>query len=320
MRLPDLVTLGEAFEDLVFLGLPKLPALGEEVKTSRFAPTIGGGAIITAVAARRLGLQSRVLSGLSDDAEKRLSSEGVQIANLRRPNELHAITAVLSTRANRSFVTFNGINDVLEERLLEKLPAIAARHVHMALYPRHCRAWRKAVTKLRARGVTTSWDFGWNEGLLGDKHFPELLDALDVVFFNEQEARLYARRATIEEALNVWRGLQPDVIVKIGRKGSHWVSRTGDVSASAPRVKVVDSTGAGDAFNGGFLFARLKGWPPRVCLRVGNIVGALSTRAPGGLDGLPKALEVRRHASEADWPTSSPTGSRRRKPRADRAR
>ncbi|HQZ38127.1 MAG TPA: hypothetical protein PLH72_03715 [Vicinamibacterales bacterium] len=45
MRKPDLVTVGEAFEDLIFLGLRRLPKPGEEVKTSHFARTVGGGAL-----------------------------------------------------------------------------------------------------------------------------------------------------------------------------------------------------------------------------------------------------------------------------------
>ena len=69
----DLLTVGEAFEDLIFLDLDRLPRPGEEVKTSRFVATVGGGAVITAVAAARLGVSVRILSGLSDAACARLA-------------------------------------------------------------------------------------------------------------------------------------------------------------------------------------------------------------------------------------------------------
>ena len=54
-------------------------------------------------------------------------------------------------------------------------------------------------------------------------------------------------------------------------------------------VRAVDTTGAGDAFNGGFLAARLAGRTPKPSLRAGNRMGALSTRAAGGIDGLPRS-------------------------------
>jgi sugar/nucleoside kinase (ribokinase family) len=292
VRMPDLVTLGEAFEDLIFLDLDRLPGPGEEVKTSGFARTVGGGAVITAVAAARLGLTCRIYSGLGDAGAARLKREGVRVMNLRRPDEPHAISAALSTRANRSFVTFNGMNDLLERRLLDQLPMVRARHVHLALQPSDCRPWHAAVLALRRRGLTCSWDFGWSRELLRDRHFPRLVAALDLLFLNEQEALLYAKRRTLAAALDVWRTSKGDVIVKLGHRGSCLVSPTGTLRMPVTRVTAVDTTGAGDAFNGGFLFGRLRGRSPAASLRLGNFVGGMSTRAPGGLDGLPSARDL----------------------------
>ena len=80
----DLVTVGEAFQDLIFVGLPHQPRSGEELKTAQFTDTIGGGAVITATAASRLGLRTSVISGLSADAAERLRRERVYVVNLRR--------------------------------------------------------------------------------------------------------------------------------------------------------------------------------------------------------------------------------------------
>ena len=81
-------------------------------------------------------------------------------------------------------------------------------------------------------------------------------------------------------------------MIKLGKDGSHWIAEAVDLRAPAPRVRAVDTTGAGDAFNGGFLFALLGGRPPRECLRVGNFVGARSTLAAGGLDTLPRRRDL----------------------------
>ena len=288
----DLLTIGEAFEDLIFTGLPRLPRPGEEIKTSNFVHTVGGGAIITAVAAARLGLRCRVVSGLSLSALALLRAQKISVTNLRRPNEPYAITAALSTKTNRSFVTFNGVNDVLEERLFEPLQAAAARHVHFAFYPHDCGRWEAVLAQLRAQGVTTSWDFGWNEALLKDRGFASLTAALDYVFLNEQECRLYARRPSRPAAVAYWKKHSRRVVIKLGSKGSAWISASQDLRVPAPRVRVMDTTGAGDAFNGGFLYAVLNQLPPRTCLRMGNWVGAMSTRATGGIDALPRQDEL----------------------------
>jgi sugar/nucleoside kinase (ribokinase family) len=149
------------------------------------------------------------------------------------------------------------------------------------------------VTAARRRGSSTSWDFGWNEGLVRDPGFPALVAALDYVFLNEMEAPLYARRRTLERAIDHWRQRARNAVVKLGPRGSRWVARSLDVTVPAPAAQVVDTTGAGDAFDGGFLVALLRGAGPAACLKEGNRVGALSTRKPGGIAGLPRARRRR---------------------------
>lgn len=292
LRRPHLICAGEAFEDLIFSGLERLPRPGEELRTTTFASTIGGGAVITAVAAARLGLRTGVLSGLSEAAVTRLRREGVGTGNLRRAGEPHAISAALSTRRDRSFVTYEGVNASLPPRLARALTRTSASHVHLAFDPRDCRAWQRRVETLRRRGLTTSWDFGWNDRLARDPHLPALIDALDLVFVNAQEAALYAGARGLRAARAFWEGRSTIVVLKLGAKGSRMLGHEGQWRAPAPRVRAVDTTGAGDAFNGGFLWAWLHGAPPEACLRAGNAVGAASTRRAGGLDALPHAAEL----------------------------
>ncbi|MGE0361172.1 MAG: carbohydrate kinase family protein [Vicinamibacterales bacterium] len=291
---PRLLTAGEAFEDLVFVGLERLPAAGEEIKTDTFHATIGGGAVITAVAAARLGVSTAILSALSAPAVARLRRERVRVHNLKQPREPHAISAALSTTTDRAFVTFTGVNRVLEPRLLAALRTAAAGHVHLALTPHDLDAWTACVRRLKRRGATVSWDFGWSESLALRPELPALMDALDLVFVNELEAPLYARVNALDDAYPPLRARTCAVIVKLGSLGSRWLRRgpEGDVVMPAPRVTPVDTTGAGDAFSAGFLAAWLRGSAPAHCLATGNTVGAASTAAPGGLDALPRAADL----------------------------
>jgi sugar/nucleoside kinase (ribokinase family) len=286
----DLLTVGEAFQDLVFANLPHMPRTGEELRTPHFVSTIGGGAVITATAASRLGLRTAIVSALSREASRALRRDKVRVVNVRRAAEAHAVTVSLSTKRERSFVTFNGVNDRLEARLPAAIAGQRARHVHFAFAPRHCARWVRIVEGLRARGVTTSWDFGWSPPLRAASGFSALVGAPDFIFVNEREASMYARTRWSAAAISYWRRAAQNTVIKLGPRGSCWIAggQAGiDVAAPAPRVRAVDTTGAGDAFNGGFLFAWLAGRTPRECLRLGNFVGARSTLGAGGVATLP---------------------------------
>ena len=289
----DLLTVGEAFQDLIFVGLPHMPRSGEELRTRAFVATIGGGALITATAASRLGVRTTIISALSAEAVRALRDDKVRVVNVKRTSEAHAVTVSLSTKRDRSFVTFNGVNDRLETRLPAAIAHQPARHVHLAFAPRSCARWTRIVERLRARGVTTSWDFGWSPPLRAAAGFRALVGAADFIFVNEAEAALYARTARAASALRFWRRAARNTIIKLGPQGSRWITggqAAMDPAVPAPRVRVVDTTGAGDAFNGGFLAGWLSGRSPKQCLRLGNFVGAQSTLAPGGVAALPTQL------------------------------
>jgi len=292
MSMTDLICVGESFEDLIFAGLERLPALGEELRTKSFVRSWGGGATITAVAASRLGVSTRIISGLADGAVARLRAEGVQITNLRRRDELHAITAALSTPKDRAFATFDGVNAELGPRFIRALDRVQARIVHCALCPRDIPPLARALRALRERGVKVSLDFGYDLHLARDPLLPSLIAEADYLLINEDEAKLYSKRRTLAQAESFWKEHARHTVIKLGSKGSRWISSRGVVEEIAPRVRAMDTTGAGDAFNAGFLAGRLSGLPARRALRLGNTVGARSTRAMGGLDGLPRLEEL----------------------------
>jgi ribokinase len=279
----ELITAGEAFEDLIFYDMPRLPRAGEELKTSRFARAPGGGVIITAVTAARLGIRTTAITAVGDLARTTLDAEGVTLRNLLHAGEAPAITVAMSMKRDRSFVTYNGVNDRLEGRLLEELPRVAVAHVHCVFFPARCSRWVRVVRDLQRRGCTVSWDFGWNPALVNDDSFEALLRGLDVVFVNESEARLYSRRRSLPAALAWWKDTARAAVVKLGRRGATYLSRQAVLRAPAPRVKAIDTTGAGDAFNGGYLSALLRGGDPAECLRRGNQAGAASTTRAGGV-------------------------------------
>src|SRR5581483_4432970 len=114
-------------------------------------------------------------------------------------------------------------------------------------------------------------DFGWDDGLARDPEFFAVATAVDYVFLNRAETLMYSRRRTLRAAIERWRSARARVVVKLGAGGSWIVGGGVEVRAPAPRVRrVVDSTGAGDAFNGGFLAAVLRGRTLRDALALAN--------------------------------------------------
>ena len=272
----------------MFYGLTRLPDAGQELRTPNFFRSPGGGAITTAVAAARLGLRCAVASALSVDSMRLLRRERIAMRNLGRNGEAPAVTVALSTRADRRFVTFDGVNPRLGPRIRAAVVRTPARHVHFALVPRPCRPWLAVVERLRQRGIGTSWDFGWDDRLARDPDLPTIATSVDYLFLNRDEALLYAGASRLRDALDRWRRLPRHIVIKLGADGSRAVGGGSDIVARAMSVRPVDSTGAGDAFNGGFLAARLRGATLAAALALGNRVGALSTRRPGGIAGLPR--------------------------------
>jgi sugar/nucleoside kinase (ribokinase family) len=112
---------------------------------------------------------------------------------------------------------------------------------------------------------------------------------VDYLFVNRDEALAYAGARSLTSALDRWRRAPRCVVIKLGAAGSRIVGGGAAVRATAVRARAIDTTGAGDAFNAGFLVARLRGLDLADSLRVANQVGARSTERAGGIAGLPRA-------------------------------
>ena len=140
-----------------------------------------------------------------------------------------------------------------------------------------------------------------------------MLGACDVFFPNAAEARRIARLDDVEEAARTLARIGaegrsdggPIVAVKLGAAGALACRAEGPlIRVPAMRVEPLDTTGAGDSFNAGFLRAWLDGADLKECLRSGAVCGAISTQCLGGIDSQPTRAEART-ALDA-WISASP--------------
>jgi sugar/nucleoside kinase (ribokinase family) len=224
----------------------------------------------------------------------RLRSLGVDCSGL----QLH-----VSTREDRAFFTYYGANSHLEDLLSRPKTSEllgACRHVHFACAP-DAESESRLLAQLRRQRARISVDVQAHVSWLTQPESVGILRQCDMFFPNEVEGGWISSALEPHDILLRLRdkGLR-GVALKLGGKGAALFWRRRTFLADPLPVETVDTTGAGDCFNAGFIFAWLRGDPPKRCLEIANICGALSTRELGGVDGFPTLNELAEYEAELE--------------------
>lgn len=301
----DLLILGDANPDLVLTGDVE-PAFGQRERLLDGAHlTVGGSAAIVACGAARLGLRVAFCGVVGDDLFGRfmrdeLDRRGVDVKGLVvEPDRSTGVSVVLARHDDRAILTHEGTIGDLRAGSIDPELLAAASHVHVASYflqRRLAPDLPALFERLRANGATTSVDPNWDPSERWDGGVRGLLSHADVFLPNATEAVHIAGTASVDEAVIVLAASAGLVVAKAGPDGA--VASRGEevVRAPAPAVDAVDTTGAGDSFDAGFLVSWLAGDPLERALTIANACGGLSTRALGGVDAQPTIDEALAHA------------------------
>lgn len=296
----DVTVVGEVFVDHVMSGFATWPRPGEEVITENYTREIGGGAAITACGLAKLGRSVQLLAviGALDGAwlEQRLKQFGVALGGLRKVVGWTGITLSVSTREDRSFFTHVGANSHLQRELRRRdtlATLTQARHVHFAM-PLPRTVGDRLLPLLREAGTTVSLDVGFRPDWFGDPENAAICQTVDYLLPNEKEAGLMCGSEDPRDYFAFARQQQfRSPVLKLGARGA--ISIEGDTihGVPPPPVTAIDTTGAGDAFDAGFIDAILDSATTKERLRRACICGALSTRVAGALGALPDREELR---------------------------
>lgn len=297
----DVLMAGNYFCDIIFTGIPGFPALGTELYCEGLT-VVPGGVLNTVVAMRRLGLNVGWIGVLGNDFFSRYTSdwiatEGVDSALLeRRAEPFRRATVSLSYPADRAFVTYVDPAPDMIGKLIAESAGLAFRSVHFAglmIDPR----LPPFLREMRARGVFVSMDCQHRPHTLADPLVAETLQAVDLFMPNALEAAKLTGMADVSNgdvAESAARLLEyvPRVVIKQGAAGASAWWEGQYYHAPALPITPLDTTGAGDVFNSGFLAARLAGQDVPTCLRWGNAAGGLSTLGYGGSGAAPQRDQV----------------------------
>ena len=297
------LVIGELNTDLIVTGLEEFPQLGREILCGEFKQVLGSSSAIFASKLAGLGTPVEFMGLIGDDDRGRfvvseLQGNGVGTELIAtRPDVSTGVGISLSFPEDRAIITYPGSIAVLSVEDIDLEVLSSYDHLHVASYflQRGLQPGLHTIfARAHAEGLTISFDTGWDPDNAWGKELLARISHVDVFLPNEDEALALTGRERVEQALRALVELCPLVALKLGADGAVAQARDGEmICAAGYPAEVVDTTGAGDSFDAGFVFSYvLQGRSLAESLRFANACGALAVSHVGGASHGPTAEEV----------------------------
>lgn len=287
----DVAVVGELNIDIILNGIEQFPAVGKEVLANTLTVTTGSSSAIFACNLSTLGTRVAFCGKLGCDDFGRniiasLKARGVDTSHVLETSQRSTgATIVLNFGEDRAMVTHPG---AMEDLTLADVPESLirqSRHLHVSsvfLQP----GLKKDIIELfrvaKKHGLTTSLDPQWDPFEKWDVDFRTLLAYVDVFLPNASELRAITSLADINEAAKSL-PFANILVVKNGSSGALlWKQQEQLYQPAFVNPEVVDSIGAGDSFDAGFLHKFVAGRPLKECLEFAALTGAINTTRAGG--------------------------------------
>ncbi|HNF36388.1 MAG TPA: carbohydrate kinase family protein [Anaerolineales bacterium] len=296
----DILVAGEINPDLILTGdvNPEFDQVEKLVTSATL--TVGSSSVIFACGAARLGLRVAFIGVCGDDVFGRFMLAEMQKRNVNvdhviiRTAGQTGLSVILNREADRAILTHPGlIADLQASDIADSLLA-QTRHLHVASYFLQTKLQPDLPAlfqRAHALGLSTSLDTNYDpsEKWMG---FDDLLAITNVFLPNEAEAKSLTGAENVEEAANRLGSKVEALALKLGKDGALGISKSQRVRVESIPAKVVDTVGAGDSFDAGFIYGYLNGWELKKSLQLACVCGALSTQRAGGTEGQPTLQEA----------------------------
>ena len=297
----DVITAFDMCVDfLMDLGITE-PEFGQKEKlVDGYGLEMGGSACIFACQCAKLGLATTGAGSVGNDSfgtfmRDCLKNGGVDTSFIRSHSDKTALTLCLNKQGgDRSILTYMGAMDTVQALWLEELLP-DTRHLHICSYyllkslqP----SYPQILKQAKKQGVTVSLDTNWDPDEKWDGGIRDVLPYVDIFLPNENELMLITKRDNIKDALAYAGEMVPTIAVKCGKDGAYAYCKGSIHKCNAMEITVADTVGAGDSFNGGFIYGYLSGLSIQECLKAGTTCGSLNACRPGGTAGQPALDEL----------------------------
>jgi sugar/nucleoside kinase (ribokinase family) len=296
------LVIGELNVDLIVSGLPSLPKLGQELVCTGLSRVLGSSSAIFSRALAGLGAQVGFMGKVGDDENGRFMIGQLQELGINTSDVLvdastqTGITISLTYPGEKAQITYPGSISAYRPEEVNTEAFTRYDHLHMASM--YLQAGLRPgmpglLHRAKALGLSTSFDPGWDPAERWGADLFEALEAVDILFLNEHEAKAIGGRSSADLAVGVIAGRVPLVLCKMGAKGALMAAGKEMVRVPAHPVSVLDTTGAGDSFDAGFIYRHVvEGHSLIDALSFANACGAIAVTRVGGASSVPSAQEV----------------------------
>ena len=290
----DIAVLGIFVADISFSG-DKIPTVGETILGDVYNVGPGGKGCNQAIAISRLGGKVNFISKLGKDnygklAIDKLKKDNIDTSNIIISNKHQTGVAGIHVDRNtgkNAIIVVRGAPasltiEEIDTNIIKKSKIFLTQLEIPLEVTLHCLRVAKENGLINILNPAPACELNNDFFKLVDYFTPNETEAefyTGIKINNEIDAKKSAQKL-------LKMGIKK-VIITLGEKGLFYSDGKEEIYVKATSVKAIDTTGAGDAFNGGFSFALLKGKKIKECLEIANKVAGLSTTKLGAGDGMP---------------------------------
>lgn len=272
----------------------------EESFVKEYFEACGGSAANTIVGLARLGLKTGYIGKVAEDREGKLlleefRREGVDTSGIIVAKKGHSgfVLGFVDEKGERALYVAPGVNDEIEFEEINLKYAESSRILHLTSFvgEKPFKAQKRLIEAI-SEDVLVSFDPGTLYARKGFENLKPILKKAYIVFPSKDEIEKIVGK-NFKEASKLLLELGVSIVaVKLGKEGCYITDGKEKHFIEAFKVKVVDTTGAGDAFDVGFLYGLLKGKDLHECGRLGNFIASRCIANMGARTGLPRLSEL----------------------------
>lgn len=292
----DVICFGDINVD--YIGrMDRLPNIDEELPIYNLEKFCGGAATNVAVALARLGKKTGYIGSIGDDYNgqeliERLQKEGVDVSKVNKKEGYLSGTvfAILDSKGERRLLSYLGANlqtkkEDIDKKYISKTKILHMSNPLLSVVP-------TLLAYAKENNLIVSFDPGTLISSKGLEEIEYILRETDILFLNRVEYNDLTKNS--EKDLDLFLDLGCKMVVyKKGKDGSFLKTAAGkEIISPAFKVEALDTTGAGDAFAGGFLTAYLNNLNLKDLMSFANAVAAISVTSKGAKEALPDIDEV----------------------------